>query len=218
MPLLILLALLVAVLSADAQTTENGAPASIRPWDFSVGVGPLFFDGSRVGDSYSNWNGAWQPRVQFGRYLTPHLKMEVTASSPVTHEFYLDEAVVLPGMPAPVFAFAEHRSRVFSVTPLVTYQFLENAFAHPFVSAGIDIGILDETVTRVSQTRRLNGLTYTVPAASRSRDAVLLRPVVAAGFKTYFNDRIFVRPEANLAFRSSGAAQVSLRLDLGVDF
>ena len=93
---------------------------------------------------------------------------------------------------------------------------LRDAFA--FVSAGLDIGVLEERTTRIEQTRRSNGLTYTVPAASASRDAVLLRPVVAAGVKSYFNDRVFVRPEGSLAFRRPGMAQVNLRLDIGVDF
>jgi hypothetical protein len=52
----------------------------------------------------------------------------------------------------------------------------------------------------------------------RARDATLLRPVAAAGFKTYFNERVFVRPEVNLAFGQPGTTQVNLRLDLGVDF
>ena len=217
MPLLILLVLLVAISPADAQTRADGAPP-LRRWDMSAGVGVRFFDGSDLGDSYSNWDGAWQPRVQLGRYLTPHVKVEVTASAPVTHEFYLDEPVAVPGLPAPVSAFAEHRSRVFSVTPLVTYQFLENSFAHPFVSAGLDIGVVDGTATRAQQTRRLNGATYTVPAARESRDAVILRPVVAAGFKTYFNDRIFVRPETYLTFGRPGLVRFDVRLDVGVDF
>jgi hypothetical protein len=216
--LLILFTLLVSVSPADAQTTETGSPAPIRRWDVSAGVGVRAFDASDLGDSYSSWNGVWQPRVQLGRYLTPHLKVEVTVNSPTTYEFYEDEPVVIPGLAAPMFAFAEHRSRLFAVTPLVTYQFLENAFAHPFVSAGIEAGVLDETITRDQQTRRLSGLTYTVPPASRARNAVLVRPVVAAGFKSYFNERIFVRPELNLAFRRSGTAQLNLRLDVGVDF
>jgi hypothetical protein len=47
---------------------------------------------------------------------------------------------------------------------------------------------------------------------------VLLRPVVAAGFKSYLNDWVFVRPEGNLAFKRSGTTQFNLRLDFGVDF
>lgn len=215
----VLLTLLVSFSGAAAQPTgPPDGPAAVRRWDVSAGVGARFFDGSDLGDGYANWNGAWQPRVQVGRYLTPHLKVEVIAGSPMTYNFYVDEPVQLPGLTAPVFAFAEHRSRVFSITPLITYQFLENSFAHPFVSAGLDVGVLAERTIRPQQTRRLNGLTYTVPAAGSVRDAVLLRPVVAAGFKTYFNERVFVRPEGGLAFSRPGATQFNLRLDVGVDF
>ena len=196
---------------------EAGKQPPVRRWDVSAGVGVRFFDGADLGDSYSNWNGAWQPRVQVGRYLTPHLKLEFMAVPPVTHHFYNDELVPVPGLPAPVYAFSEHRSRVVSVTPLLTWQFLENAFAHPFVSAGCEVGVLEERITRLQQTRRA-GLTDTVPAANSRRDAVQVRPVVAAGFKSYFNERVFVRPESNLAFGRPGISQFTLRLDVGIDF
>jgi hypothetical protein len=215
---LLLLALLVAVCRAGAQTIETSPLAPVRQWDISAGIGVRFFDAPDLGDTSSNWNAAWQPRVQVGRYLTPHLKAEVAVSSPLTYEFYLDEPVVVPEVPTPIRAFAEHRTRVFSVTPLVTYQFFENLYAHPFVSAGVDVGIVDERVTRLQQTRRLGSQTYTLPADSRSRSVTLLRPLVAAGFKSYLNDWVFVRPEGSLAFKRSGTTQFNLRLDIGVDF
>jgi len=181
-------------------------------------VGLRLFDGASLGNPYPSWTGAWHPRVQLGRYLTPHLKVEVTASSPLTYEFYSDEPVQLPGVSTPGSAFTEHQSRVVSVTPLVTYQFFDNAFVHPFVSTGLSIGVLDETITRPQQTRRLNNVTTTIPGVSRTRDAVLLHPVAAAGFKTYFNERVFVRPETELTLTGHGVTQVGLRLDVGLDF
>jgi hypothetical protein len=215
---LLLLALLVAVCRAGAQTIEISPLAPVRQWDISAGIGVRVLNAPDLGDTSSNWNAAWQPRAQVGRYLTPHLKVEVAVSSPLTYEFYLDEPVVVPEVPTPIRAFAEHRTRVFSVTPLVTYQFFENLYAHPFVSAGVDVGIVDERVTRLQQTRRLGSQTYTLPADSRSRSVTLLRPLVAAGFKSYVNDWVFVRPEGSLAFNRSGTTQFNLRLDIGVDF
>jgi hypothetical protein len=218
LPLLVLLTVPGAVSRAKAQAVESGAPAALRQWDVSGGVGPRFFDGASLGDQYSSWTGAWQARVQLGRYLTPHLKAEITASSPLTYESYPYEPVILPGQSAPVSAFSVRRSRVFSVTPLVTYQFFENAFVHPFVSTGLSIGFLDETTTRPRQTLLVNNVTTTIPAAGGSREAVLLRPVIAAGFKTYFNERVFVRPETELTLTGHGVTQVGLRLDVGLDF
>jgi len=223
------LALVASSTGASAQeSSRNDAPSAVRRWDVSAGVGARFFDGAGVGthfvdaagvgDSYSNWSGAWQPRVQAGYYLTPHLKLEVTASPPSTYAFYDSAQVPVPEWSAPVYVFTEHRSRVASVAPVATYQFLENAFAHPFVSAGLELGFVHERIARMEQTRRTGGVSYTVPATHATRDAVTVWPLVAGGFKTYFNERVFVRPESSLAFRRPGVTQFSLRLDVGFDF
>ncbi len=213
--------LTLLTLATSLRAQQTGAPdarSPFRRWDVSAGVGGRFFDGAGLGDSYSNWNGAWQPRVQVGRYLSRHLKVELTAHSPSTHEFFSDVPMPGQGLPFQGYVFAEHRSRVVSAAPAVTYQFLENAFAHPFISAGLDVSVIEARITRMPQTRWTNGLSRTTAAAQDTRHAVRARPLVAAGVKSYFNERVFVRPEGSLAFSRPGVAQFSLRLDLGVDF
>jgi hypothetical protein len=41
---------------------------------------------------------------------------------------------------------------------------------------------------------------------------------VAAGFKSYFNDRTFLRSEALIAFAAGRADQMTFRLGFGFDF
>lgn len=212
-----LLASLGTAATAQELLEGNSSPG-LRRWDVSGGVGLQTVAAKDLGRSYSAWEGRWQPRIQVGRYLTPHLKVEVMGGSPATYEFYESTPVSLPGTPGPVFTTTAYRVRSLSVTSLATYQFLDNAFAHPFVSTGIDVGYRQTRETRDEQTRRQNGVTLIVPASRTSRNAVVLRPLVAAGFKSYFNERVFLRSETSLAFGRATATRVGLRLDLGIDF
>lgn len=175
-------------------------------------------DTREVGESYTYWDGWWQPRLQVGRYFTSHLKAELAVTTPRTYEYFLNEQIQVPGLPQDAGVYTEHAVRVFTMTPLFTYQFFENAFAHPYVSAGIHINLLDDHGTRRQETRRTGGVSYTLPALASHRTDALVRPTVAGGFKSYFNERTFVRPEVGVGFGPRGATQVNLRLDFGVDF
>jgi hypothetical protein len=128
------------------------------------------------------------------------------------------EQFPVAGLPNGGYAFTDQTFRLFAVTPAFTYQFFENSFAHPFLSGGLNVGMLNEHRQRDQTTYRVSGISYTVQAVDSRRTTVLVRPFVAGGFKSYFNDRTFVRPEIQTAFGSGGASQVGLRLDFGVDF
>jgi hypothetical protein len=45
-----------------------------------------------------------------------------------------------------------------------------------------------------------------------------VRPVVALGCKSYFNERTFIRSEFLTAFNRQGLAQLTLRAGFGFDF
>ena len=105
-----------------------------------------------------------------------------------------------------------------AVTPTFTYQFLENQFAHPYLSAGVRVGFLETHSTRSSQIYTQNRVTYTAPALDRTDSSVIVRPVVAAGFKSYFSERTFLRTEAAAMFDAQGSPHVALRVGFGFDF
>lgn len=79
------------------------------------------------------------------------------------------------------------------VSPRATYQSRENVFAHPYVSTGIRLPVLREH-------RIGDGTAYRGNEDSLCRQWTNVlrrwgRPFVAGGFKSYFNERIFVRTE-----------------------
>jgi hypothetical protein len=93
-----------------------------------------------------------------------------------------------------------------SVSASFTYQFFENVFAHPYVSAGIRVtSFSEETRTDVYYP---NQRCSTVTTSSRKFTQA--RPFVAAGYKTYFNERLYMRPEVLVAFDENGLGTVRL--------
>jgi hypothetical protein len=101
-----------------------------------------------------------------------------------------------------------------------TYQFLENTFAHPYVSAGVRVGVLDIHAERAPYiyTNTPPYTSYAIPALAWDSTEARARPYVAVGSKSYFSERTFVRPEMVLGFNDRGFSQFALRLGFGVDF
>ena len=69
-----------------------------------------------------------------------------------------------------------------------------------------------------AQTVTQNGVTSTVPALERTSSKVIVRPVAAAGFKSYLSERAFVRTEGSTMFGGDGSPYIELRIGVGVDF
>jgi hypothetical protein len=164
------------------------------------------------------WDEKFQLRFQVGRYFSPHLKAEVAVAGPSTFDLYESIRIPVEGLPNGGFASNERSVRIVSLTPAFTYQFLENTFAHPYVSAGASLNLVDDHRFRRQTTYTINRVTYSVPPLDTRDFSLSARPFVAAGFKSYFNDRTFVRPELQVGFGSHGAAQMNIRLDFGIDF
>jgi hypothetical protein len=57
-----------------------------------------------------------------------------------------------------------------------------------------------------------------VPALDRTDMSVAARPVVAAGYKSYFNERTFMRTELQTSFGRGGGPHPALRIGFGFDF
>jgi hypothetical protein len=102
----------------------------------------------------------------------------------------------------------------------VSYQFFENVFAHPYLSAGARIEWTDIQKTRMG-TAFISGRSPTTVAIAplniRQGD-VQTYPFAAAGFKSYFDERSFIRSEMSTSYNSRGLNQLTLRVGFGVDF
>jgi hypothetical protein len=206
---------------AWAQTIDaNGVP--FRPWDFNTAFALHFEDASAIDGAnreFGSWRGTGAIGLQGGRYWTSHLKTEAGVLYVAPDEDYGGEPVPLPGG---VTGFATYRVRTHMtyVSGALTYQFFENVFAHPYVSAGARIGIGSSHRTRegfaTAYTRGV--VTYPIAPLDERRSVAQVRPFGAAGFKSYFTERTFVRSELSAAFSGDGLSQLSVGLGFGVDF
>ena len=119
--------------SAPAQT-----PAERPKWDFGLTAG--LFE-VRPDDNNSIYGDEWffegRYAASIGRYWTENLKteLEYAVSGEGTH--YVQDYVLLPGAPQPYPYSYEQFHRIHHTTARVVYQFFENTWVHPWVSAGV---------------------------------------------------------------------------------
>jgi hypothetical protein len=219
-PALAVAAWLIA-LPAGAQAIDgNGVP--FRLWDFNAGAGLHFEDvgdAVEVDEEYGSWRGTGALGLQVGRYWTSHLKTEAALLYVPASDDFGGDPVPLPGG-LTGFATFRVRTQLTHLSGALTYQFFENVFAHPYVSAGARIGIGSTHRSRdVFATVYTRGVVnFPIPPIDEHRTIVQVRPFAAAGFKSYFTERTFVRSELSTAFSSRGLTQLSLGLGFGVDF
>jgi hypothetical protein len=123
-------------------------------------------------------------------------------------------------LPAGVgYAFYTAQIQRHQLSAAGTYQFLENTFAHPYLSAGAQVGFVNIHKVRDMSVPVYYGRTaYQVPPLDQRESLVQVRPFLAGGFKSYFNERAFVRSEVSTGFSRRGLSQFVLRLGFGVDF
>jgi hypothetical protein len=216
----VVIAAALAASAAAASAQSPGPEPLSRPprWDASAGVGLHYLRSRELDDRYDWWASKAQFRLQLGRYLTTHLKAELAVTAPLRYESSQYEQFPVAGVREPGYAITNRRLRTMTVTPAFTYQFLDNSYAHPFVSLGAQVGFFDEHRYREQTTYRVGAVTYAVPVIDTRRQFIRGRPLAAAGFKSYLSDRWFVRPEIGAAFSDHGVSHTGLRLDIGADF
>lgn len=218
----IALALLLAPAGAAAQTVDaHGAP--YRDWDVdgSVGFDILSDADGAAGKNFAfgdAWGPSWAGGFGLGRYWTGHFKSSVgLAFLQDSSRYVTDTAVVAPGVVANTYTW--HRASRREVSVAGTWQFFDNAFMHPYVSAGARALFMDVVADRQPYAYTWGGSgTYSVPEEHREYRTVRVRPFVAVGSKSYFAERAYVRPEVTLGFNNHGLGRFGARLAFGVDF
>ena len=200
----------------------NGVP--FRQWDFDASVGLHASDAIDSGDSSGNsFYDSWWPTQavsgDVGRYWTSHWKTEIGIVNYPGRTMYGQDPVPVPSG----VAYASYSARIerLQLSAASTYQFLDNVFAHPYVSVGARVGFLNVHKVRNSTVTVYNGrtvVTYPAPPLDSRETLVQLRPFLAGGFKSYFNERAFVRSELSTGFSDRGLSQFVMRLGFGVDF
>lgn len=154
-----------------------------------------------------------------GWYWSDHLKTEIEVDTSSKASFYRFEFVQASGRP--VYRSSRVEVQGTSVGVVQHYQFLRNAWVHPFVGAGVDLrrerrseqlepavlydGFTPQVVV-VDPGGRIDG-----PPRWRARG------LVQAGLKTYLSERAFGRFDVTVAWRG-GVEEVVFRAGIGVDF
>jgi hypothetical protein len=199
---------------------QQGAPESeklkFHKWDIGGSLGLLAANRSATGGfastSCSCDTLTWAGNFDVGRYFTQHLKAEAGILWTSKRHFY-ESTDSYPRTFPITYTMREVDPR--SVSAAFTYQFFENVFAHPYVSAGVRVTLFSE-VTRTDVYYPNFSVAPTVTTSSRKFTQA--RPFVAAGYKTYFNERLYMRPEVLVAFDENGASHGTVRLGFGIDF
>jgi len=204
------LAAIVAAQPASAQQPE------LKKWDAGASFGLVFGDGWYPGTA-SNDEPQAAYHLELGRFWNTHLKTDAAVILTHRHEGYDYATFALPNVPG-AYSFPRHDRQLTAVSGALTYQFFENQMMHPFVSGGLQVAATTNHRYRDTETYTINRLSYTVPKIDERSVDVAVRPFVAVGAKSYFNERVFIKSEFSTAVGGRGFSHAILRLGFGVDF
>jgi hypothetical protein len=200
-----------------------GVAAAQPLWDIAATVG-LFAGqrpGSEGGGYHEDWFQAVQGGVVAGRYLSKHLKIEIEGSATGGGDQYRSRRIEVPDLGVPYWISSHATSSVRSVGTLLSWQFRDNEWVHPFVQAGVTAEA--EHVVLYTPEQYFYGDPRGSPerlvAGSRTEESTTwrARPVVGGGAKLYFRERAFVRTDARLSV-DRRRLNLAVRLGVGVDF
>lgn len=226
-----LVVLLMTILWPGTVVAQPSAAAPPRPASWDVTGAVAFLTGRPdlgVTDRYyDNWYETGQVGAIIGRHLTNHLKLELEASTSAEARQYVPRPVTIPvppfGNPQHFVVSSERNTKLHQVAALVTWQFLENEWAHPFlqIGAGADIERVRwssyPSVVYFNDPRAPGSpLVVTAPRPS-PESRTLARVLVGGGGKFYVTPRAFFRVDARVGAGDSGG-HVAVRLGFGADF
>ena len=119
--------------------------SAVRRGHFSVGLHrhrrvvqwPVADEGSSA--YHDDWHNAAEWRVSAGRYWTPHFKTEVEFGATGEGSRYIQRFATVPGSATPYPYGAQEFVRLRQGSARVTWQFLDNQWIHPYLSAGVSV-------------------------------------------------------------------------------
>jgi len=221
-PAIVVAACLTASISSAQERTSSVAllPPSAPRWDISAYVTWL---GERRPNDFGPWD-QWFNLASgggiVGYYWTSHFKTEFDLSSSSQDETYSFEPIALPGSPTILPLQRDHDFRVTTASAGVIGQFFENAWFHPFVSAGVEL-VREREHIETSLPIGLSRDPWTpfIPDFQpETRERYGARPYLATGFKAYVSERAFIRTDIRTSWSSDGLAALAWRSGVGVDF
>jgi hypothetical protein len=210
----------VATGGTVAAQSVSITPPDPKRWDVTGSIGWLGGDKSEIGEDWNDWYDTFATSLDLGRYWTPHLKTEAGIIFTTEGLVFSHEERVFPGERSSIVIPREHHFRITGVTTSATYQFLENTWVHPFLTAGAQF--TEERERSFSHDvpffrRDLTRVDVAIPPPHQET-VFSVRPFARGGAKFYVNERGFVRTDLAVAWNDGGIAQVSWRAGIGVDF
>jgi hypothetical protein len=167
-----------------------------------------------AGDTSDNWNHRLYAGALFGYYWTEHLKTE--AELGITSEGHSWAATLIDELSPdgfPVYSYEQREYRDLRLSVGQTWQFLDNRWVHPFITAGVD---LDRSHLRreiqLQRHPRIPPGTTVIEESSWQP-----KPYIATGLKMYFTSTTFARMDVHGA-SGSGNQHIVWRIGIGKDF
>ena len=217
------IALVVCLAGSTASAQDAGPvltllPAAPSRWDVSAHVTWLGERRANPSFEWDRWVNVASGGGILGYYWTPHIKTEIDISASTEDEIYSIEPIALPGTNALFPLQRDHAFRVTTASAGLVGQFFENAWFHPFVSAGLEIMREREHVETTAPL--VPPRTPTPPIATEPETIVRLaaRPFAAAGFKVYVSERAFIRTDVRTSWSTDGLAALAWHSGVGFDF
>ena len=185
-------------------------------WDASGHLSWLTVDKTGIAPEWDRWYDVASFGGSLGRFVGPHLKVEVDAATSASANVYVQRQVSIPTQPYPIFVSQPHRFRMTTVSGGAAYQFFDNRWFHPFVGAGIEAARETRTVEPVFFPTVPPGTVVLDPPGTTSTWRAL--PFADVGFKLFVSERAFLRSDVRTTFDRNGVSHVSWRNGLGFDF
>jgi hypothetical protein len=165
-----------------------------------------------VAPDWIDWYVVGHFSVSAGRYVTPHVRIELDLSTTTSGRVFGQDLRSGPGI-VPSYRLQEFRRS--SIDAALAYQFLENRWVHPFLGAGIE-GIRETERIQVQLLSPIGPLPTFLGPETHVRHSA--RPFITGGMKFYVSERAFIRSDIRATFSTGGAESAVWRTGVGVDF
>lgn len=196
-----------------------------KTWDVSATAGS--FHGGSPDDSASgyrdDWRHAGEWRVTAGHYWNPHLKTEVEFGATGEGDRYTQRFISVPGSATQYPYSAQEFIRVRQASAKLTWQFLDNQWIHPYLSAGVSF---DEERTRTHvyapvfyPDPRNPSIRIPAPVERDEAPRTTYRPglVLGGGAKWYVSPAVFIKTGAQFGV-ARPTRSISFVAGMGFDF
>jgi hypothetical protein len=200
--------------AAQDRPVTTFVPEAQRRWDVAGFVGWRGVNKSDIAPEWNQWYDVATFNASAGRYLTPHVKLDVDLSATSEGSVYSQD-LVGSGVAPPIIINRDHEFHRTTLAAIVAYQFFENQWAHPFLGIGLE-GIREAEQIETLIVSPIGPRGQLPNEESRVRYSA--RPVVTGGVKWYASERAFIRTDLLTSFSSAGVESAVWRFGVGVDF